>query len=186
MSAATAISTDIGKKKSTCYAIHFYWIELNNQCNWYEKSIQLTASSWHQIFHSSWLYICISIRIFQLIWNVCDCFFHCAAWVIIWALLVRRFNNCVYRQFPPHFTLVINHLKHQFNQNLSTLLLIILLQIQPIHLDWSPSLHGSFAVLHVALLEWIWWNPIPLMLFARLVSLMEINLKVSKVLKRFC
>ena len=47
---------------------HFYW-------NWIEKSVQLTASSWRQISKSSWLYICISIRIFQLMWNICDCFF---------------------------------------------------------------------------------------------------------------
>ena len=74
------------------------------------KSIQTTASSWRQISKSSWLYIFISIRIFQLLWNICDCFFHRAAWVIIWALLVRRVYNGVYGQFPPHFTLFINHL----------------------------------------------------------------------------
>ena len=67
------------------------------------QSIQLTASSWRQIFKSSLLYICISIRIFQLMWNICDCFFHCAAWVIIRALLVWRFYNRVYGRFPPHF-----------------------------------------------------------------------------------
>ena len=75
------------------------------------KSIQLTASSWRQIFKSSLLYICISIWIFQLMWNICDCFFHCAAWVIIRALLVWRLYNCVYGRFPPHFTLVIKLFK---------------------------------------------------------------------------
>ena len=59
------------------------------------KSIQLTASSWRQIFRSSLLYICLSTRIFQLMWNICDCFFHCAAWVIIQALLVWRLYNHV-------------------------------------------------------------------------------------------
>jgi hypothetical protein len=49
----------------------------------YLKSIQPTASSWRQISKSSWQYIYISIRIFQLLWNICDCFFHRAAWVII-------------------------------------------------------------------------------------------------------
>ncbi len=126
LSTVTVISTDSGKKKSKFDAIHFYCIELTNQFNWFEKSIQLKASSWCQIFYSSWLYICISIQIFQLIWNICDCFFHCAAWAIIRALLVRRFYNCIYGQFPPHFTLVINHLKHQFDQSLSTFLLLIL------------------------------------------------------------
>ncbi len=82
-------------------------------------------------------------------WNICDCFFHCTAWVIIRALLVRRYYNCVYGQFPPHFTLVINHLKHQFDQSPSTIPLNILLRIQPIRLDWSPSLLGSFTVLRV-------------------------------------
>jgi hypothetical protein len=38
------------------------------------KSIQLTAFSWHQISKSSG-YIFISIQIFQLMWNICDCFF---------------------------------------------------------------------------------------------------------------
>ncbi len=113
------------------------------------KSIQQTASSCHQIFKSSLLYICISTRIFQLTWNICDWFFHCAAWVIIRALLVWRFNNCMYGQFPPHFTLVINHLKLQFDQSLSITSLVILLWIQPIRLDWSPSLPGSFTVLRV-------------------------------------
>ena len=47
----------------------------------------------HQISTSSWLYICISIWIFQLL---------CAAWVIIQALLVRRVYNRVYGQFSPH------------------------------------------------------------------------------------
>ena len=70
-------------------------IELRNQFNWQKFS-------WCQISKSSLLYICISIRIFQLMWNICDCFFHCAAWVIIQALLVRRFYNCMYGQFPPH------------------------------------------------------------------------------------
>ncbi len=115
------------------------------------KSIQLTASSWRQIFRSSLLYICISTRIFQQMWNICDCFFHCAAWVIIRALLVWRFYNCVYGRFPPHFTLVINRLKFQFDQSLSIASLVILLQIRPILLDWSPSLPGSFAVLRVVM-----------------------------------
>ncbi len=75
--------------------IHFFW-------NRIEKWIQLTASSWRQISKPSLLYICISIRIFQLMWNICDCFFHCAAWVIIRALLVRGFYNRVYERFPPH------------------------------------------------------------------------------------
>jgi hypothetical protein len=82
------------------------------------QSIQLTVFSWRQIFKSSLLYICISTRIFQLMWNICDCFFHCAAWVIIQALLVWRFYNRVYGWFPPHFTLVINLLKLQFDQSL--------------------------------------------------------------------
>ena len=115
------------------------------------QSIQLTASSWRQIFKSSLLYICISIRIFQLMWNICDCFFHCAAWVIIRALLVWRFYNRVCGRFPPHFTLVINRLKLQFDQSLSITSLVILLRIRSIRLDWSPSLPGSFAVLRVVM-----------------------------------
>jgi|LakMenE29Apr09ns_1017244.scaffolds.fasta_scaffold08620_1 hypothetical protein len=115
------------------------------------KSIQLTASSWRQIFKSSLLYICISIRIFQLMWNICDCFFHRAAWVIIRALLVWRFYNRVCGRFPPHFTLVINRLKLQFDQSLSITSLVILLRIRSIRLDWSPSLPGSFAVLCVVM-----------------------------------
>ncbi len=42
-----------------------------------------------------------------------------------------------------------NRLKLQFNQSLSIASLVILLQIRPILLDWSPSLPGSFAVLCV-------------------------------------
>ena len=56
------------RRNQNLMSIHFYW-------NWIKKSIQLTASSWRQISKSSWLYICISIRIFQLMWNICDCFF---------------------------------------------------------------------------------------------------------------
>jgi hypothetical protein len=81
------------------------------------KSIQMAASSWRRISKSSWLYIFTSIWIFQLLWNICDCFFHRAAWVIIWALLVKRVYNRMYGWFPPHFTLVINCLKLQFDQS---------------------------------------------------------------------
>jgi len=95
-STATVISTELGKKNLNLIPIHFYW-------NWFLKSILMTASSWHQISKSSWLYIFISIWIFQLLWNMCDCFFHRAAWVIIRALLVRRVYNRVYGQFPHHF-----------------------------------------------------------------------------------
>jgi hypothetical protein len=67
-STATVISTDIEKRNQNLLPIHFYW-------NWIEKSVQLTASSWRQNSKSSLLYICISTRIFQLMWNICDCFF---------------------------------------------------------------------------------------------------------------
>ena len=49
------------------------------------------------------------------------------------------------------FTLVINLLKHQFDQSLSTTQFVILLRIQPVRLDWSPSLLSSFAVLRVVM-----------------------------------
>ena len=141
-------SYDVGKEeiKIWCHTYLLNWIEQSIQLTW-----QLTASSWHQIFHSPWLYICISIWIFQLMRNICDCFFSCATWVIIWALFVMRLYHHVYERFPPHFTLVMNHLKHQFDQSLSTSLLLILLRIQPIRLDWSPGLPGSFTVSLVAM-----------------------------------
>ena len=56
----------------------------------------------------------------------------------------------VYGRFPPHFTLVINCLKLQFDQSLSITSLVILLRIRSIRLlDWSPRLPGSFTVLRV-------------------------------------
>jgi len=99
-STATVISTEFGKKNQKVDAIRVYR-------NWTFEINQTTASSWHQISKSSWLYIFTSILIFQLLWNICDCFFHRAAWVIIRALLVRRVYNRVYGRFPPHFYL--NH-----------------------------------------------------------------------------
>jgi len=88
----------IGKKEQKFDAMRFYR-------NWTFEINQMTASSWRQISKSSWLYIFISIQIFQLLQNICECFFHCAAWVIIRALLVRRVYNRVYGRFPPHFYL---------------------------------------------------------------------------------
>ena len=43
-------------------------IALRNQFNWQQ-------SSWRQNSKPVWLCNCISIRIFQLMWNICDCFF---------------------------------------------------------------------------------------------------------------
>jgi len=68
--------------------------------------------------------------------NLCDCIsayqfkhFNCCEIFVItsfivqlellfWALLVGRVYNRVYEWFPPHFTLVINRLKLQFDQSL--------------------------------------------------------------------
>ncbi len=107
-------------------------IELRNQSNWQQ-------SSWSQISKSSWLYICISIRIFQLMWNICDCLFSLCS-------LSYNSSSACQEVLQSRVTLVINLLKHQFDQSLSTTLLVILPRIQPVRLDWSPSLLGSFAV----------------------------------------
>ena len=119
--------------------------------NWIEQSVQLIweINSTDIIFLASNISFITTVYQFEY-FNWCEIFviasFHCATWVIIQALFVRRFYHCMYEQFPPHFTLVINNLKHQFDQSLSTTLLLILLRIQPIHLDWSLSLLGSFTV----------------------------------------
>ena len=95
-STATVISTDMGKKKSKFDANTFLLrIELRNQFNWqYLLGVKFPN-----------LHDCIFI--YQLeYFNWCEIFviasFHCAAWVIIRALLVRRFYNRVYERFPPH------------------------------------------------------------------------------------
>ncbi len=144
VSTATFISTDMGKKKSKYDTIHFYW-------NWIERSIQLTASSWRQISISSWLYICISIRMFQLMWNICDCFFSLCSLSYYSSSACQEVLQSRVWVISSSFTLVINCLNHQFDQSPSIIPLVILLQIQLIRLDWSPSLLSSFAVLHVVM-----------------------------------
>jgi hypothetical protein len=86
----------MGKKKSKFDANTFLLrIELRNQFNW-QHLLGVKFPNLHDC-----------IFIYQLeYFNWCEIFviasFHCAAWVIIRALLVRRFYNRVYERFPPH------------------------------------------------------------------------------------
>jgi len=123
---------------------HFYWnwtFEINPT-----DSIFLASNI--QIFIVVYLHINSNIptdvKYLWLLLSLCSLSYYSS-------LLVWRFYNRVYGQFPPHFTLVINRLKLQFDQSLSITLLVILLWIQPIRLDWSPSLPGSFTVLRVVM-----------------------------------
>ncbi len=139
----------IGKEESKIWC-HKFLPELNV---WNQSNDSIFLASNFQIFMTVYLHI-----------NYC--FFHRAAWVIIWALLVRRVYNRVYGRFPPLLNnKIINHLNHlnhvnrlklQFDQSLSTTSIVILLWIRPIHLNWSPSLPGSFAVLCVGDLHIPW------------------------------
>ena len=76
--------------------------DLRNQPNW-QHLLGVKFSIHHD---------CISVYQSEY-FNWCEIFviasFHSAAWVIIRALLVRRFYNRMYEWFPPHLTLVINH-----------------------------------------------------------------------------
>ena len=70
-------------------------IELRNQFNW-QSLLGVKFPNLHDcIFVSQLKYF-----------NWCEIFIiasrHCAAWAMIWALLVRRFYNRMYEQFPPH------------------------------------------------------------------------------------
>ncbi len=126
-------------------------IELRNQSNWRQ-------SSWRQFSISSWLYICISIRIFQLMWNICDCFFSLCSLSYYSSSACQEVLQSRVWAISSSFTLVINILKHQFDQSLLPTLLVILLRIQPVRLDWSPSLLGSFAVLRVVMSPKYLWH----------------------------
>ena len=95
-STATVISTDMGKKKSK-FDANTLLLELNWEIS-STDSIYLASK-----FPN--LHCCISAYQFQY-FNWCEicviASFLCAAWVIIRALLVRRFYNRVYERFPPH------------------------------------------------------------------------------------
>jgi hypothetical protein len=146
-STATVISTDIEKRNQNLMPISFYW-------NWIEKSVQLIASSWRQnfqIFIVVYLHInsniSTDVKYLWLLLSLCSLSYYSSSACQevlqsrVWAI-------------SSSFTLVINLLnllKHQFDQSLSTTQLVILLRIQPVRLDWSPSLLSSFAVLRVVM-----------------------------------
>ncbi len=128
---------------------HFYrnWIDRSVQLTW--EIIQLTAiflASNFQIFIVVYLHInsniSTDVKCLWLLLSLCSLSYYLSSacqevlqsrvWVI-----------------SSSFPLVINHLKHQFDQSSTTIPLLILLRIQPICLDWSPSLLGSFTVLCV-------------------------------------
>ena len=88
-------------------------------CKRIEKSIQLTweINSTDRVFFASnilspCLYILYITPNIQLIRNICDCIFHCAALSYCFELcLLRRFYYCMYGRFPPIFHLVIKSSK---------------------------------------------------------------------------
>jgi hypothetical protein len=135
----------MGKKKSKFDANTFLLrIELRNQFNW-QHLLGVKIPNLH---------CCISAYQFEY-FNWCEIFV-IASFIVQLELLFELclsggFTIACMSDFLLIFTLVINHLKHQFDQSLSTIQLVILLRIQPIRLDWSPSLLGSFAVLRVVM-----------------------------------